>query len=164
MNEFRRSIWIGFLWSIVAGTLLHFLYAWTGENRVIGLYSAVSESTWEHLKLLFFPVLAYTVWEYFWVGHHWNGYVLARAEAVLLGMLTIVILFYTYTGIFGRNWLAADILTFAAGASVTAWFTWRRTLKDHGDNRLGGLLFVLIAVCFGVFTFYPPAFGMFVSP
>lgn len=164
MNEFRRSVWIGFFWSIVTGTLLHFLYAWTGENRVVGLYSTVSESTWEHLKLLFFPVLAYTVWEYFWIGHRWKGYVLARIEAVLLGMLAIVALFYTYTGIFGRNWLVADILTFVAGAAVTAWFTWYRAPKDHGDSLLGGLLFALIAICFGVFTFYPPSFGMFVSP
>ena len=64
MKEFRRSVWIGFIWSIVFGTMLHFLYGWTGENRVVGLYAAVSESTWEHLKLLFFPVLLYTVWEY----------------------------------------------------------------------------------------------------
>ena len=43
MQEFRRSVWIGFLWSIVFGTVLHFLYGWTGENRVVGLYAAISE-------------------------------------------------------------------------------------------------------------------------
>ena len=73
MQEFRRSVWIGFLWSIVFGTVLHFLYGWTGENRVVGLYAAISESPWEHLKLLFFPVLVYTVWEYIWVGHRLEG-------------------------------------------------------------------------------------------
>lgn len=93
MQEFRRSVWIGFLWSIVFGTVLHFLYGWTGENRVVGLYAAISESPWEHLKLLFFPVLVYTVWEYIWVGHRWKGYVLTRAEGALLGMLTITTLF-----------------------------------------------------------------------
>ena len=112
MQEFRRSVWIGFLWSIVFGTVLHFLYGWTGENRVVGLYAAISESPWEHLKLLFFPVLVYTVWEYIWVGHRWKGYILTRAEGALLGMLTITALFYTYTGICGRHWLWADILTF----------------------------------------------------
>lgn len=93
MQEFRRSVWIGFLWSIVFGTVLHFLYGWTGENRVVGLYAAINESPWEHLKLLFFPVLVYTVWEYIWVGHRWKGYVLTRAEGALLGMLTITALF-----------------------------------------------------------------------
>ena len=121
MKEFRRSVWIGFIWSIVFGTMLHFLYGWTGENRVVGLYAAVSESTWEHLKLLFFPVLLYTVWEYIWLGHRWKGYVQVRAEGVLLGMLTITALFYTYTGICGRHWLWADILTFVLGAAVTAY-------------------------------------------
>ena len=103
MKEFRRSVWIGFIWSIVFGTMLHFLYGWTGENRVVGLYAAVSESTWEHLKLLFFPVLLYTVWEYIWLGHRWKGYVQVRAEGVLLGMLTITALFYTPASVAGTG-------------------------------------------------------------
>ena len=164
MKQFRRSVWVGWIWSIAVGTILHFLYAWSGENRVVGLYSAVSESTWEHLKLLFFPVLVYTVWEYLWVGHRWKGYVLARAEGVLLGMLAIVALFYTYTGIFGRHWLWADILTFVAGTAVTAWYTWHRVPQCRGDSRVGGLIFAVLTICFGILTFYPPAFGMFAAP
>lgn len=164
MKGFRCSTWIGLLWSIVVGTLLHFLYGWSGENRVVGLYSAISESTWEHLKLLFFPVLVYTIWEYIWIGHRWKGYAMARAEAVLLGMLTIVTLFYTYTGIFGRHWLSADILTFVIGAGVTAWYSWRRAPKRQGRDIIGVLIFALLAVCFGVFSLIPPQWGMFLAP
>lgn len=56
MKEFQRSVWLGWCFTVIAGTLLHFLYAWTQENRIVGLYSAISESTWEHLKLLFSPL------------------------------------------------------------------------------------------------------------
>ena len=164
MQEFRRSVWIGFLWSIVFGTVLHFLYGWTGENRVVGLYAAISESPWEHLKLLFFPVLVYTVWEYIWVGHRWKGYVLTRAEGALLGMLTITVLFYTYTGICGRHWLWADILTFVLGAAVTAFWTWKHTPHAKGGSWLGILLFAGVAVCFGIFSLFPPTVGYLPFP
>ena len=42
---------------IILGTLLHFLYHWTGENGFIATFSATNESVWEHLKLVFFPML-----------------------------------------------------------------------------------------------------------
>ena len=164
MKKLYSSAITGFLFTIVAGTLLHFLYQWSGENRVIGLYSAVSESTWEHLKLLFFPSLLYTVWEYFWIGHRYAGYAFTRLCATLLGMLTIVSLFYTYTGIAGTNWLVADILVFILGSAVTSWYSWHFVPKCNRYGILGVLLFAVVAVCFGVFTFYPPSFGMFLAP
>ena len=47
------------------GTLGHFLYEWSGDNRLVGYFFSVNESTWEHLKLLFFPTVIYSVFEYF---------------------------------------------------------------------------------------------------
>lgn len=131
---------------------------------MVGLYAAVSESTWEHLKLLFFPVLLYTVWEYIWLGHRWKGYVQVRAEGVLLGMLTITALFYTYTGICGRHWLWADILTFVLGAAVTAYYTWKYARRGRGSSVFGAVVLAVITVCFGVFSLFPPAVGIFAIP
>ena len=44
----------GAAFALVAGTLLHFVYEWFGGN-VWAVIGAVNESTWEHLKLLYFP-------------------------------------------------------------------------------------------------------------
>ena len=52
-----------FIFISVLGVLLHFTYEWSGDNAVVGLFSAVNESTWEHLKLLFFPFLLLTILE-----------------------------------------------------------------------------------------------------
>ena len=46
------------------GTLWHFVYDWTGDNHFIGFFFPVNESTWEHLKLIFFPAIIYSVIEY----------------------------------------------------------------------------------------------------
>ena len=58
----------GFIFTAVMGTLLHFLFDWTGGSAVAALFSAVNESIWEHLKLLFYPMAAVAIMEYFFWG------------------------------------------------------------------------------------------------
>ena len=49
--------WCGFAFVSIVGTLWHFIYRWTGNNRLVALVCPVNESPWEHLKLLWFPFL-----------------------------------------------------------------------------------------------------------
>lgn len=49
----------GFLFTGALGVLLHFLYEWSGGNTLAAAFSAVNESTWEHMKLLFFPMFVF---------------------------------------------------------------------------------------------------------
>ena len=44
------------IFAIIAGTLLHFTYEWSGNNPIVGIFSSINESTWEHLKLAFYPM------------------------------------------------------------------------------------------------------------
>ena len=53
------------IFAIILGTILHFTYTWSKNNSIVGLFSAINESTWEHLKLLFFPMLITTTIGYF---------------------------------------------------------------------------------------------------
>ena len=55
----------GFLFTAVTGTLLHFLFDLTGGNGVVALFSAVNESIWEHMKLIFYPMAVFSFAEYF---------------------------------------------------------------------------------------------------
>ena len=54
----------GFVFTAILGTLLHFLFDWTGGSALAALFSAVNESIWEHMKLLYYPMLLFTLWEY----------------------------------------------------------------------------------------------------
>lgn len=56
---YKRYIVTGFLFVGILGTLFHFVYDWCRLARLIGLFVPVNESTWEHMKLLFFPMLIY---------------------------------------------------------------------------------------------------------
>ena len=42
---------------LILGTILHFTFTFSNNNPIVGIFSAVNESTWKHLKLLFFPML-----------------------------------------------------------------------------------------------------------
>ena len=56
---YKRYIVTGLLFVGILGTLFHFVYDWCRQSRLIGLFVPVNESTWEHMKLLFIPMLIY---------------------------------------------------------------------------------------------------------
>lgn len=48
-------MWIGFIVISIVGTLLHFLYEMSGHNKIVAIFAAVNESTWEHIKIALTP-------------------------------------------------------------------------------------------------------------
>ena len=72
----RSILWqaAGFAAVTFGGTVLHFLYDWTGGSILTAPFSGVNESTWEHMKLLFWPLfLAALVQRRFFreQAHYW---------------------------------------------------------------------------------------------
>ena len=57
-----------FLFLSVMGTLLHFLFDWSGGSWAAALIAPVNESVWEHLKLLVFPMVAFALAQSRWSG------------------------------------------------------------------------------------------------
>lgn len=151
--------------ALIAGVLLHFLYEWTGGNYFAGLIAPVNESTWEHLKLLFFPVLFFSIFEYTYTGRYFPRFIASRTAGCLAGLFFIVSFYYTYTGIIGHHFLWLDILTFFAGVILCYYLTWRLTvMKKAGKpymNILCILLLLFLAYLFFYFTDHPPAIQLF---
>ncbi|MDE5649245.1 MAG: hypothetical protein K2I33_05015, partial [Oscillospiraceae bacterium] len=154
---------IGFIFTVVIGSLMHFVYEWTGENSVVSIIAPVNESTWEHLKLLFYPSALFSVAAYLLTKTEKN-YITVKAFSILAGMLSIVIIFYTYTGIIGQNFLWADILTFIIGAAVVYYMS-EKKLKDLKLGNVPGIIVLLsMVLLFILFTFNPPSIGLFEDP
>lgn len=152
-----------FIFISVLGVLLHFTYEWSGDNAVVGFFSAVNESTWEHLKLLFFPMLFLTILEVFFRGSLLpSNYLSARVLGILAGMAGIVIGFYTLQGVLGRNYDPLNIALYFAGVFLALWVENRQYSKGTGFSQgCAALLLLVLTVCFFVFTFYPPELGIF---
>ena len=110
---------LGMIFTGVIGTFLHFLFQWTANHPAIALFSPVNESIWEHLKLLFFPVLLFTSLECILYKRRVSGFLWARTMALLAGLGFIIAGFYIYSGILGTNYTAADIGLFVISILIT---------------------------------------------
>lgn len=64
----------GFVFTAIAGVLLHFLYDWTNQSIIVASFSAVNESIWEHMKLLFFPMFVFALIEYKFIGKNYENF------------------------------------------------------------------------------------------
>lgn len=169
MKKMKKCNIAGFVFTSVTGTLLHFAYEKfpTAFWSVIG---AVNESTWEHLKLLFWPFFIFTIIEFFAYGKKIKGFWLSKAIGVLLGMTSIVVLFYTYSGILGYNVTFIDISLFFIAAIISYVVSYKLnssvisyTGKINPDI-IGIIIFIITAVLFAIFTYMTPEIGLFVDP
>lgn len=169
MRSLKSIHTFGAIFVLVFGTLLHFTWEWFGKSNAAAVFSAVNESTWEHLKLIFFPFVLFSAIEYIIYGKQVKCFFTIKFQAVLLGMFTIVVAFYTYTGILGTNYLLLDIGTFVLGVLASYNYSYKsfeRGLKScqKGSELVSFIGIIALITAFVIFTFYPPNLGIFKSP
>lgn len=164
----KKIEWISFLAASLLGTLFHFVYGWSGENPVAGLFFPVNESTWEHLKLIFFPILLLSIWEFLIFRKTYAGFVCVKFVSALIGMVLTVILFYTYTGVYGKNSEVMNILIYFISMflAYTASYVMlrRNALAGVSCCRFCYFGFLVVTLLFAVFTVFPPPIGLFAPP
>ena len=166
----KRSIRLWQLWGFavtaLGGTLLHFLYDFFGMAVWIAPFSGVNESTWEHMKLLFWPMLLFAILQYFFFRDRADFWCV-KLRGILLGLVCIPVLFYTYNGVIGQSpdWL--NIAIFFISAAV-AYCCETRMFKAERlrcrSPRLAIAALGALALLFIVFTFKTPALAIFKDP
>ena len=163
-NVQKWELW-GILWIIIVGSLLHFTYEWSGKSPIVGAFSAVNESVWEHLKLGYFPLLAFSIMEYWFIRNKTNSFFLAKVVGIISMELFIVIVFYSYTAITKKPLLFMDIGAFVVGAIICQILS-LKTMKlkiSKTSNIFGLIVFLSIGFIFVLFTFYTPRFPIFMD-
>ena len=162
------SLWqlMGFAVTSLGGTLLHFLYDWSGPSLWAAPFSGVNESTWEHMKLLFFPMFVYGLIQYRYF-HDRKDFWCVKLLGMAAGLTAIPVLFYTYNGVFGKSpdWINLAIFFVAAAAAYL--LENRLYVKQSircGHPKLAFVTLCLLGLCFIVFTFVPPQIPLFEDP
>ena len=158
---------LGLIFTGVAGVVLHFLFDWSGQSIAVAPFSAVNESIWEHMKLLFFPMLIFAIIENMYIGVDYKNFWCVKLRGIVLGISLIPILYYTINGIFGPTPDFVNIAIFYI-ASAISYIVETRLMKNDAINckapqKAIGVL-VLIAAVFVVFTFIPPQIPLFEDP
>jgi hypothetical protein len=104
-------MWYSIIFIFLLGSLLHFLYEISGHNKIVALFAAVNESTWEHIKLALTATLIWSLHDGVMFGSNPN-YFTAKLLSLLIIIVFIICVFYTYTSITKKPVLFVDILTF----------------------------------------------------
>ncbi len=156
----------GFAVTSLTGSILHFVYGWTGKSVLAAPFSAINESTWEHMKLLFFPMLVFAIVESFFFKDY-KSFWCVKLIGIVSGLVAIPTLFYTANGAFGKtpDWI--NIVIFFVSVAIAYILETTLLKKDIINCNYPWVAFlgiVAIAVLFVVFTFFPPDLPIFTAP
>ena len=157
---------MGFAVTSLVGTLLHFLYDLTGKSALVAPFSGVNESTWEHMKLLFWPMFIFAIVQNFFFRDR-KDFWCVKLKGILLGLVLIPVIFYTYNGVIGQSPDWINIAIFFISAAV-AYIYETRQFKNKTtpckSPKLAFAVLCVIALLFVIFTFATPEIGIFKDP
>lgn len=160
-----------FINTIVLGifaSFSHFAYDLSHENIIVGLFNPVNESVWEHLKLMFFPFLLWWITIYLIKNKKCDiplkTWIVSAAVSLVVAPLSVVLLFYSYTGALGIESVIVDILLvfvcYFIALRVASHF-----LQYSEPNKWAVIVSVIVIavifIAFIVFTFKPPQLPIF---
>ena len=162
------SLWQfgGFAVTALCGVLLHFLYDWSGQSIFFAPFSGINESTWEHMKLIYYPMLIFALVQSRYFKNYKNFWCIKLA-GILTGLTLIPIIFYTYNGVFGKSpdWVNISIFFISA---ISAFVLECRLFKENTFSckrpYIPFYIICFIGVLFVVFTFAPPDIPLFQDP
>ena len=154
--EFISTIFI-----LIFGFLSHYLYDIFNQNIIIGIFSPINESVWEHLKLTFFPCLITILIGYFYYKDLYPDYLKSKTKSIIYALLFTIISFYTYSGILGHHLLFMDILIFIISCFMIFILTLKNCNGDYANNKIYFFILFLIFLLFLIFTFNPLDISLF---
>ena len=172
INYVKPNLWIiiGIPIIFLLGSLMHFAYDWSGQLTIVGIFTPVNESIWEHLKLSVYPTFLWWILYFFSLNdnnistYRWFT---CCVISVIISPIVITSFYYTYTGALGIQSLFLDIFSLFLGlliAQFTALHIYNRAKINKFHFYLSMLISLLIIICFTIFTFNPPKLPIFIDP
>jgi len=130
----------------------------------VALFSAVNESVWEHLKLVAFPFLFFSFIEIYFLKKNLKNFFLAKTAEAYLSTSFIVVFFYSYTALLGKNLLFLDIGSFWVAIFLGKLVNYK-ILTSQKSKKQNDLLWIIpwlfLILFFFWATFLPPRLTLF---
>lgn len=166
MKHLKLYTIIGIFFVLITGSLAHFLYDWSKNNHIVGFFTPINESIWEHMKLLFFPMSIYSLIMIFKFRKKFLYITSALCFGILIGTFLIPFIYYTYTSILGKNFFFLDISTFIISTVLAFYLSYKLTLSNKLKSYTSFLYILMctLFICFLIFTYYPPNAIIFQNP
>ncbi len=155
----------GFLFIGLIGAALHFTFEMSNYSSMeVAYFSAVNESTWEHLKMVFFPGLVFALIQYTYVRDAVNNYIPAKVAGLLIMPLVITIGWYIYAPILGRSYYPVDLFLFYLAVFLGQWASYKLLTRAPLEKKYvqaAIFIFFILFVAFSTLTFFPPRIFLF---
>ena len=159
MEKSSKKLILCYLAAAALGVLLHFLFAWF-PNPVFALISPVRESVWEHVKLIYYPLLAASLY----MGRGRSG--MGRAPWLLSLVAACAVLpcvGYVYHIIFRGEAVIVDLILYFS--TLALGFLLPKVLWPlcgrPGAEKAAWALTALLGALIVWFTFFPPDTALF---
>ena len=184
---YKKYVIVGFFVVGILGTVFHFVYEWCNRAWIVGLFVPVNESTWEHMKLIFIPMLMYISICFFVVRRKINLRYVSNKNSKeeksnelykvvytglfgnMVGTWSIPFLFYGYKGILGFGVSLIDICIFFIADFIAFALQYHVLVNSYKKQTVNCgkiLLFVNLIQLFAfiLLTYYPLELGIFANP
>ena len=149
---------------VLAGSALHFAFEWSGRWLPLAVIAAVNESVWEHMKLAFWPAVAWAMLTAWFRHRAYPNYWFAKAIGLLVVPVVISILYYGYKAVLRDNVLALDIGIFVIAillGQLSTAVILRHPIELRSTRTIGRILMALQLAAYGLFTYFPPPLPLF---
>lgn len=165
-EKFKYFQLLGFAVTCFVSTLLHFSYNWLNKSFLIAPFSSVNESTWEHMKLVFWPSFIFAIVQSFFFSEN-KCFWCVKLKGILLSLLLIPVIFYTYNGAIGKSPDWFNIAIFFITVAITFIFEtklFNSETEKCKSYKTAFILLCIIAILFVLFTFVTPQLEIFKDP
>lgn len=150
------------------GCIMHFVCGWSGKSMILGVFSPINESVWEHLKLSLWPMFVWWIVGYLIYSKGNRAFAVRWFFSCMIAQLVcpmaIISFYYTYTGALGFDSLVLDILSLFLGLLAgqgLALYTFKYAKFKLWWLYIAILILALLFAAFIFFTFSPPDLPIF---
>ena len=161
----KWEMW-GILFIFLIGASFHFIFELSGKNTIVGLFGAVNESVWEHIKIGFWPAFIWAIIEFFIWGRKIKNFLIAKGGSFVLIGVFITGIYYLVVSLGIEN-LAVDITNFFISIAIAQIISYRLMLVQRHYKVLSiiGIVIILLNIAaFSLLSYFPPGCPIFRDP
>lgn len=152
------------------GSLLHFTYKKSGNNFFVGLFTPINESVFEHLKLVIFPIIIFSIFFYFFTEKRFNNIFFISFISICIACFSVIFINYLGNCLFQRHIPIYSILNYLISMFIGFAFILSCVNSVYFNDKftnvflLGIILNILLIIITFYFTISPPILPLFTPP
>lgn len=159
----KRNILIAIPILFFIGIPIHFLYALSGGNNILGAIVPVNESVFEHCKLTIVPLILWWTISYYILRRKtqidYKKWFFSGAISTVIAPIVIITFYYAYTGAFGVSILIIDILSLLLALMIGQCMALHiyKYIRTSNEKFYIGIVIILLIIIFTIYLTYYPA-------